>query len=275
MANIFVTYADAEFREAMVRIRRRARSMHNFDKVLVYSPSDLPTYLTQSPLFTHKRGGGYWCWKPYIIADALSKCTNEDVIYYVDAGCVLNPLSNEWKKWNMLMKENDAIFFQYRTEHHYELWDRYCKKQENNNPKIKHWAKPYAIEKLSQLLGNQQWIEDNKIWGGACIIKKAEAQELINEWLHITLADPNIIADPDDVESQNLPESFNVHRHDQVVLTALVHKYSQKCKIKVLKETSESEQDSAAIQAVRFRTGKMTLMEKTKYYLYLLTHPNF
>lgn len=91
MAAIFVTYADREFREAAARLRRRARKMGLFDKVLVYTPKQLPDYILSSPLYKYSRGGGYWCWKPYILHDALSKCEMGDVIYYADSGCVLNP----------------------------------------------------------------------------------------------------------------------------------------------------------------------------------------
>lgn len=33
----------------------------------------------------HKRGFGWYCWKPYIILDALSKSDNGDVVLYTDA----------------------------------------------------------------------------------------------------------------------------------------------------------------------------------------------
>ena len=112
MAAIFVTYADREFREAAARLRRRARKMGLFDKVLVYTPKQLPDYILSSPLYKYSRGGGYWCWKPYILHDALSKCEMGDVIYYADSGCVLNPTSEEWRQWAEEMRTHNAIFFQ-------------------------------------------------------------------------------------------------------------------------------------------------------------------
>lgn len=275
MAAIFVTYADREFREAAARLRRRARKMGLFDKVLVYTPKQLPDYILSSPLYKYSRGGGYWCWKPYILQDALSKCEMGDVIYYADSGCVLNPTSEEWRQWAEEMRTHNAIFFQYRKGYHYALWDRYCADEDNNNARILHWTKPLAAQWLTDYVGDEHWLEDSKIWGGACILKKVPSCRLIDEWLRITIAHPEIIMDPQPEEGMSFPKTFNVHRHDQVILTALVHKYKEEERILVLSETSESQRGSAAIRAERYRTGKMSLWETIKYYLYLVLHPDF
>ena len=107
MAAIFVTYADREFREAAARLRRRARKMGLFDKVLVYTPKQLPDYILSSPLYKYSRGGGYWCWKPYILHDALSKCEMGDVVYYAEniydatSGADAILVLTEWMQFRM------------------------------------------------------------------------------------------------------------------------------------------------------------------------------
>lgn len=275
MANIFVTYADAEFREALARIRRRARRMNFFDKVYVYTPKNLPEAIRRSPLMQHRRGGGYWCWKPYVIQDALKKCSEGDVVYYADSGCVLNPASEEWGRWERLMQTHNAIFFQYRSDYHYALWTKYCKDESNNHPQILHWAKPKAAQWLTEYCGNDAWLHENKIWGGACIIKKSAGFHLIDEWLRITMEHPEIIIDPQPEEGNDFPTTYNEHRHDQVLLTALISKYKEQDKIQVVAETAESRQAEAGICAVRYRTGKMSFSQKVKYYLYMLMHPDF
>ena len=275
MATIFVTYADREFREAAVRLRRCARKMGLFDRVCVYTPKQLPDYILSSPLFRYSRGGGYWCWKPYILQDALSKCETGDVVYYADSGCVLNPEAEEWRRWAEEMQTHDAIFFQYRKDYHYALWDKYCADEKNNNACILHWTKPLAAQWLTDYIGDEKWLEDSKIWGGACILKKVPSFELIDEWLRVTIAHPEIIMDPQPEEGTSFPNTFNEHRHDQVILTALVHKYMEENNILVLPETSESQKDRAAIRAERYRTGRMGWRETIKYYLYLILHPDF
>ena len=107
MAAIFVTYADREFREAAARLRRRARKMGLFDKVYVYTPKQLPDYILSSPLYKYSRGGGYWCWKPYILHDALSKCEMGDVVYYAEniydatSGADAILVLTEWMQFRM------------------------------------------------------------------------------------------------------------------------------------------------------------------------------
>lgn len=275
MANIFVTYADTEFREALARIRRRAHRMRFFDRVYCYTPKDLPAQVLQSPLFLHKRGGGYWCWKPFVIKDALAKCEKGDIVYYADCGCVLNPASAEWEQWNQLMQTHNAIFFQYRSDVRYALWSKYCKDERTNNPQILHWTKPEAAQWLNEYIGDDTWLNDNKIWGGACIIKKNAGLHVTDEWFRITMEHPEIIIDPQPEEGNDFPVTYNEHRHDQVLLTALIHKYAKADNIQVLPETAESSQETAAICAVRYRTGRMTRREKIKYYLYMLLHPDF
>lgn len=275
MANIFVTYADTEFREALARIRRRAHRMRFFDRVYCYTPKDLPAQVLQSPLFLHKRGGGYWCWKPFVIKDALAKCEKGDIVYYADCGCVLNPASAEWEQWRQLMQTHNAIFFQYRSDVHYALWSKYCKDESTNTSQILYWTKPRAAQWLTDYIGNDAWIHDNKIWGGACIIKKGAGLHVPDEWLRIMMEHPEIIIDPQPEEGNDFPPTYNEHRHDQVLLTALLHKYRDSDNILILPETSESMQDIAAICAVRYRTGKMTCRDKIKYYLYMLLHQDF
>jgi len=105
--------------------------------------------------------------------------------------------------------------------------------------------------------------------------KEKRRLPLIDEWLRITLEHPEIIIDPQPEEGKDFPTTYNEHRHDQVLLTALINKYQEQDKILVVAETAESRQAEAAICAVRYRTGKMTLSEKIKYYLYMLMHPDF
>lgn len=275
MANIFVTYADSEFREASARIRRRAGRMRFFDEVCRYSPGDLPEQVLRSPLFRYKRGGGYWCWKPFVIMDALSKCKEGDAVFYADSGCVLNPASEEWNQWSRVLQTHNAIFFQYRSDVHYTLWSKYCKDESTNNPKILHWTKPFAAQWLTDYIGDDRWLQENKVWGGACIIKKSGNFHLVDEWFRITMEHPEILIDQQPAEGTDFPHTYNEHRHDQVLLTALIHKYKSVDNILVLPETAESSQDTAAICAVRYRTGRMTWREKVKFYLYMLLHPDF
>lgn len=60
----FISYGDERFSESLARMKRQARQLGLFDKVIAYTPDDLPMCIKGSPLFTYTRGGGYWLWKP-------------------------------------------------------------------------------------------------------------------------------------------------------------------------------------------------------------------
>ena len=76
--------------------------------------------------------------------------------------------------------------------------------------------------------------------------------------------------DPIGNEVESLPETFNVHRHDQTVVTPLVYHFREKDNVLVLPETSESDREHAAIVASRFRQGRMSWWLYIKYRLYNL-----
>ena len=111
MAFVFITYADDRFKVSTDRITRQARRSGVFDRIVRYSPKDLPDYVRSSPLFSGTKGGGYWCWKPYIISHALEQCEIGDIVVYADAGCSVNADSPEWAEFKRLLQDHSAIYF--------------------------------------------------------------------------------------------------------------------------------------------------------------------
>lgn len=274
MANIFISYGDDNFKESLIRIKKHAKSVGIFDKIITYTPKDLPPHIKSSPLFAFKRGGGYWVWKPYIIYQTLLSCEINDVVYYVDAGCTLNANSNEWQTFQKLIDEYNAIFFQYRDSFNYPGWELACSDPDNNSVKIKHWIKPSTTSYFIQYCGNKEFLESNKIWGGFCIIKKTPRLiKTLEEWYKITLFHPELIIDPFGPELSQIPKTFNLHKHDQTILTALIFYYKKSDNILVLDETSESQKDKAAVSADRYRVGKMSFILYLKYRIYKFIHP--
>ena len=270
---ILITYGDNNFKESLIRIKKQAKSVGIFDKIITYTPKDLPTYIKSSPLFAFKRGGGYWVWKPYIIYKTLLSCNINDVVYYVDAGCTLNANSNEWQTFQKLTDEYNAIFFQYRDSFNYPGWELACSDPNNNSVKIKHWIKPSTTSYFTHYCGSKEYLESNKIMGGFCIIKKTpKLIRTIEEWYKITLFHPELIIDPFGLELSKIPKTLNLHRHDQAILTPLIFHYKKSDNILVLDETSESQKDKAAVSADRYRVGNMSFILYLKYRIYNLIH---
>lgn len=267
--NYFLTYGDKNFAESVFMIKRQAQSLGLFDKIISYSPNDLPPFIKASPLFSFKKGGGYWIWKPYIILDMLSKCQEGDVIYYIDSGCTLKPNFEEWNKYNELIQEYNAIFFQYRDDFNYSTWEKYCKNQNCNSPKLKYWIKKNTSNYFTSYLGNDSFLNYNKIMGGLIIIKKTkEKLKTIDNWYKITLFHPELVIDPYGKELSEQELFFNEHRHDQTIISPLVFKYKEEDKIMVLQEKAESNQSEAAVIASRNKVGELPFFLKIKYRLY-------
>ncbi len=273
MANFFISYGDIRFKESLVRIRKRAKESGLFDRVITYTPKDLPDFIKSSPLMAFKRGGGYWVWKPYIIYHTLNNCKEGDVVYYVDSGCTLNADSDEWIKFQKYIESYNAIFFQYRKDYKYTGWENVCSKPDNNSTEIIHWMKPSCVTYFDNYLHDEGFQHFDKIWGGFMIIKKTKQLiSMIEDWYRITLFNPELIMDPFGDELTNLPDSFNLHRHDQAIITPLIYHYKERDNILVLPETSESNTQTAAVIASRYRVGKLPLWQYIKYKLYNFAH---
>lgn len=252
MASIFISYGDKRFKKSLNLIKKEAKNIGIFDRIITYTPKDLPACIKSSPLFLFKKGGGYWIWKPYIIYKTLQLCHDDDIIYYADAGCTLNANSKEWEMLQREIDMHNAIFFQYRTNIQYEGWSYFCKMESNNSPEIVHWMKPATINYFTKFFNNQDFLHFNKIWGGAFIVKKnPKIIHIIEQWLMISIFHPELVCDPFGIELSQIPPSFNEHRHDQAILTPLLYHYKEKNDILIMNETSESNKQDAAIIASR------------------------
>ena len=58
MKKIFITYGDDAFKRSRERIEKEAKSLKLFDRVIAYTPEDLPSYIKTSVLMRYRRGGG-------------------------------------------------------------------------------------------------------------------------------------------------------------------------------------------------------------------------
>lgn len=267
MSNIFISYGDTKFRKSLKRISKQARVIGIFNKIITYSPKDLPLYIKSSPLFSSPKGGGYWLWKPYIIKYTLEQLNEGDILYYIDAGCTLNVQSEEWKNFETLLNNYNAIVFQYRSNHNYQGWEHLCKNPQNNNPALRYWIKPLTKDYFCKYIGNDDFLDYNKIMGGIIIIKKTSSIPLfLSEWFNISLYHPELICDPFGIDLNRLPNTFNAHRHDQSIITPLIYKYKDNDLIKVLPETSESHRDISGIIASRTVVWSWSITDKIDFY---------
>lgn len=153
------------------------------------------------------RGGGYWLWKPYIINETLKKINDNDMLFYIDTKYYF--IEDFTKLYSEHMKNNDLL-----------VW-----KNKPNEPVfyMKNYCKMDVINKYNMFdkVFNKN-AED--CWAGALVIKKnVNTIKYIQEWLDMCCIYENITDSPSKQGNSSL---FIDHRHDQSLLSVVLHKYN-------------------------------------------------
>ena len=82
-----INYADIGFYKAQ-GVNSISGIAAGFDSVIQYKKHDIEKdfSLAHSKILNHKRGAGYWLWKPYFILKTLQNTSEGDIIFYSDSG---------------------------------------------------------------------------------------------------------------------------------------------------------------------------------------------
>ena len=102
---------------------RAALAMGGCARALEYGPRDLdPAFRRRNAaILAHRRGGGYWIWKPYVIRDALTSIGDDEMLFYLDVDLLLvAPLAA--LRAEMLRDGIDVVGF--RTQHAEHAWTK-------------------------------------------------------------------------------------------------------------------------------------------------------
>ena len=210
MRKVFLTFGDGEenFVSARNRLTQEAKSIGLFDDVRGYSWSDVKNQdALGSSLRQNKRGCGYWLWKPAIISEVLAELDDGDILVYCDGGDELSTSTRQWKKFFRHLGKVDLI----------------CKRI---SACALHRCREELLSKFScQSVSGCRLCYQYEM--GATFIKKTPfTVELINEWLRIMIACPELVVDveSDEKHKEQLP-TFLENRHDQSVFSLLLSKY--------------------------------------------------
>ncbi len=243
MKKILISYADENMAYSLKRLGREAEKLNIFDVIRLYTPSDLPTYLRESPLMKYERGGGYWAWKPVLIWETLQEFGDDSIVLYLDAGCSVN-ISDEWIRYFDRLETYDTICFEYKDN--MPDWEQFGQ----TSTLIKYWTKDSTANYFKRLLNDDYLDKFNKIWGGAMFFKSSKNQ-FVKTWLDITLCNPELVIDPDEEELNVGNKNLAFHKHDQAIITPLAHYF--KDSVLILTETAETQTDGPIV-ASRIRT---------------------
>ena len=80
------------YNAAAYRFKAQLENLELFDEIIAITEKNLQEkeefWLKHKNFIEkHKRGYGYWLWKPYIIMQQLENMGEGDVLFYADAGC--------------------------------------------------------------------------------------------------------------------------------------------------------------------------------------------
>jgi hypothetical protein len=178
-------------------------------EIIIFNKSDISQEFKEAnkQILNLPRGGGYWLWKPYIINETLKKIKEDDLLFYLDSKYFFiedftelyrEPISKKdiilWKN-----KPNEPIYF------------------------MKNWCKRSVIEKYGM---QEKVFQKNALdcWAGCIFIKKSDfSVNFMKEWLDMCCVYEDITDYPSSIQNTI---DFRDHRHDQSLLSILIHKYN-------------------------------------------------
>jgi hypothetical protein len=227
----FISYGDHVYVHAKERIKKEAEAMGCFNGgIKIYGPEDLSEEFKQATgqYLKASRGGGYWLWKPYIIADMLSKINNNDVLLYADAGCTLQRvgLPRLYEYINMISPESGQSVLAMRLLDGITHGGKgaFLSKKWTSTSIFNHFNVPIEGD-----IGNL-----NQILATVILFRKCpETISLVNEWLKLAKTNSILFSDVNNDNSKMTNPYFKENRHDQAVFSILVQiePYKKFCKI--------------------------------------------
>lgn len=261
---IFVSFADTKFRPTAERIKKEAEDFCLFDSINIPSEKDFEKWYSHKYWFRLlQKGMGFWMWKSYIVKHYYNSLKEGDILFYIDAGCVLNIKGKDvfLEYVNQVKLSNSGILvFQ-------------------QNYKEKLYTKADVFDFLDA--NTQEFTDSYQIYAGCFFIQKRKTNdEIILRWYDICHNHFDLLSDnPSKIDNY---DGFKFHRYDQSVFSVLVKKYNPV--IHPIEETypqsgNWEELVNYPILAKRLKVfdNRCKLIHKAKYPLrailnYLVTH---
>jgi hypothetical protein len=170
-----------------------------------------------------KKGFGYWIWKPIIIEQKLREIPPGDLLFYVDAGCELNLLSEAPRRrldeYFVLAKKHGSLAMQMQ-----DIEDR------NFYPAEQNYSKASLISAINP---SERTLQERQLLAGVLFfVNNESSHDFIQKWL--TFAERDNYSLLVDSQDENERVDFKGHRHDQSIFSLL---YKEDGKQYILDET--------------------------------------
>jgi len=210
---LFYTSKDKDYQNNLNKHLNNYKKL-GFKDIFLYTEDCLPKdfeWLYKDFFEKHRRGHGYWSWKSLIIYDSMKKINNGDMILYHDVGRSCYPFeikSSIIPLAEKIKKENKGIGIVRGPFSHKEFCKRdvfyYMGCDEEQCWNLKQLSATWSFWEKSEL-----------------------SKKFITDWIKWCFHEKEIITDsPNQCGLPNFSE-FKDNRHDQAILTNLLHLYNK------------------------------------------------
>jgi hypothetical protein len=201
----FISYGNDKFINSKIRIKQQAESINLFDRIITYSPEDIPDDIINNirDYINLPRGGGYWIWKPIIIKLTLDIMEDDDILVYADSGCTINEEGrNKMIEYFEMINNPIKPILAFSMYHIEKKW--------TNNAVFDY----FEIDESSPHRNSGQ------ICATATIIRKCDiSMDIINKWYEVATLHPILFTD--ELNHLHGPD-FIDNRHDQSSFSLLL-----------------------------------------------------
>lgn len=201
---VLLSFADRKMSPTLAEIKREAKQSSFFDEIHLFNEHKLDADFLRKFgewINENSRGFGYWIWKPYLIFKELSNLNTDDILVYLDAGCIINPLGQDrLKQYLELIKDKSIICFEHSNCYEYQ----YDKKD--------------FLEEIG-LANDMLFLHSRQKMSGIIMFRKCDScVNIVRLWLDFMTNNLNLIDDsPSNCKEI---EGFVEHRRDQSVFSA-------------------------------------------------------
>ena len=208
---IFVTFGDGPdgIKDAVNRVSEQANKLKFFDKIISGNLEYLKNNCFKEYDFNNKfisqnaKGLGYWIWKPILLKHVLETSQENSIVLYADSGCEFSSVNLQSIQYFFeLAQKKNTVFF--KLPYHEAEWtkaDLFDHKMINiNNP-----------ENLNQISATYFFIKNT-----------LQNRNFINKWYFIACENNYHYLNDTPSFTKNHSD-FVEHRHDQSILSCLVH----------------------------------------------------
>lgn len=205
----FLTFGhDPLYRKAKTRISEQIASTERFDKILALGQADLgPEFLKRHRGQLLGKGYGYYVWKPWIVWKTLEKMRDGDILFYLDAGFVINVNDESMARLDEYLAATAADEFG---------WIGF------SIPfPIREWTKGLTLERMGV---PDEMLPMRQVQSGNLFIRKNERTvAFAREWYEWCARERCALINHSRMYYKR-PPGFREHRHDQSVYSVLAYR---------------------------------------------------